>query len=685
MPTISLSNNTNLNFTASSADNNATLNRYLKSVLTFRTPPSFDPIANLLVKDQSELDFPITLSAAAEGTFAIKNTTLRIQAGASASIGFVESDSESGFLSSLEIQRDPSSSGLVSFGLHGTLTAENSATASDFTFGIGQNTSATVTSYYAAAAGETLGAAVQKAAAALTIPHDIEDLKSLPAGAICQLDATSALKFTASVNYNFLNDPLAAASLGALPPLGIHATASATLECTVTHTSGHTLIIAKLSNEILHASVSLAKTDDFETSLTVSSGIAANIGNQDALTFLLNRINPNSAAEADAIAQQMKDARQFKSDIKSAIDAALTTSFGASLQAALEKSKERNRAFLYRIDLNALDENGQAALQAALTGDFTAITKPGAQFKGIEPIDSALTVTASDTHTLALHFLGIFNASSIHQFIAKSKVDVTSDTHEIVLSDETLQVVDQNLNAEKLRKLVLKAITLTLPASANTKDVEDPVTLTFLDREANTSPSKMRQFLNVLNAVSAASAGPAQTLFARNLKHYGICSLSMGLSLNPAQCRQLFIGASTGPYTWQFYIKGFCNAEKIILAADPESAFRLRLFNADQGIWNDLQTAGDAPNMIPILRTLGLADVEAKLAVADAITAIWWSEAMAAYAAALTNGQSLEAVGNRLVQNSNRGFSEPWMILAAWAFAGEPPINPQFTSSLATG
>ena len=46
MPTINLTNNGDLNVTTSSADDNATLNRYLKSVLTFSTPPSFNPIAN---------------------------------------------------------------------------------------------------------------------------------------------------------------------------------------------------------------------------------------------------------------------------------------------------------------------------------------------------------------------------------------------------------------------------------------------------------------------------------------------------------------------------------------------------------------------------------------------------------------------------------------------------------------
>ena len=63
MPSINLTNNTSLNLTASSADNNATLNRYLKSLLTFKTPPSFDPIANLQIRDIDASGFPITLAA----------------------------------------------------------------------------------------------------------------------------------------------------------------------------------------------------------------------------------------------------------------------------------------------------------------------------------------------------------------------------------------------------------------------------------------------------------------------------------------------------------------------------------------------------------------------------------------------------------------------------------------------
>jgi hypothetical protein len=686
MPAINLTDNTDLNLAATSADDNATLNRYLESLITFKTPPSLEPIANLLVKDQNELAFPIKLSATGEGKFAVKKTTLDVQLGASAALGLMQDINEATFLSDLQIGGEATSSGLVSFALSGTMVVGDDATAGDFTFGIAHTTTLTLTSYYAAAADETLGSAVTKAVAALTIPHDTTDLKSMPAGAICALDASNSLKFCASLTYNFLNDPLAAASIANLPSLGLAASASATIEATATHTSDHTLTVAKLPSGLLHLSVSLTKTDDLETSLTVSSGVAANIGGQDALAFLLDRINPNSAAEAEDIAKQMKDSEQFKSDIKSAIDAALSASLAISLKAALDRSVARTRAFLYEIDLGALDTDSKAALESALTGDFTAITKSGAPLAGIKELDSALTVTKTITHTFALHFLGIFNSASVNQFIAKSTVDFTTDTHELVLSDESIQVVDNNLDGEKLRKLVLKDMTLTLPASANTPDVKTPINLVFLDREGATSPSKMRQFVNALETLGASDVAAAQALLTRNLNNYGVCSLFLALNLTPSQCKQLFIGADNEPHDSSFYIAQLCTAQKTILNGlgnDGVSANRLRLFNADQDTWNNLQEAGAPPNITRILQNdLGMSDAQAKFALTDVITAVWWAHAMAAYAKALSKGQPLDKVGKAVVQDANLGYNEPWMVLASWKMAGQPAIEAKFISSI---
>ena len=282
----------------------------------------------------------------------------------------------------------------------------------------------------------------------------------------------------------------------------------------------------------------------------------------------------------------MKDAAQFKFDIKSAIDKSLSASFGASLKAALEHKTTRNRAFVYEIDLNGLDEASKPALQAALSGRLYGSSPNRRQFKGIKSLDSALTVTATDTHTLALHFLGIFNAASISEFIAKSKIDFTSDTHELVLSDETLQVVDNNLDAEKLRKLVLKDITLTLPASANTPDVEDS------DHPRVPRPRSIGQpVADAPVRECARIRGRAQRRRRPGAAEPETPQLWNVLAVprpesRPAQCKQLFLDANGKSHDWMYYLDAMCAAERIIyagLAADPENAYHLEAVQCGSG------------------------------------------------------------------------------------------------------
>ena len=154
--------------------------------------------------------------------------------------------------------------------------------------------------------------------------------------------------------------------------------------------------------------------------------------------------------------------------------------------------------------------------------------------------------------------------------------------------------------------------------------------------------------------------------------------MSLALSLDPAHCLKLFTG-SNGANEWNVYVDAFCKAEKVILAGDPDSAGRLLVFNANQATWNDLHAAGAASNIQLILRnSLGLSQVQAELATADVVTAVWWADAMAAYSKALAQGQSLEAAGRQVVRDSNLGFNAPWMLLAIWDLTGAPAVQAEF-------
>jgi hypothetical protein len=249
-----------------------------------------------------------------------------------------------------------------------------------------------------------------------------------------------------------------------------------------------------------------------------------------------------------------------------------------------------------------------------------------------------------------------------------------------VLSDETIQVVTNNLDADKLRQVTVKAITLTLPASANTPAATTPINMVFFDRRASTSPSTMVQFTNELEATRAPAATTAESLLSQNLKNYGTSSLYLGLSLTPAECKQLFIDSTTGkPYDWTAYIQFACQAEAIILKDDPDNEDREKLFTLGLEFWEKLRAAGAPGNVIALLAAQGIR----QSANVDVVAHLWWSLAMAHYANALAQNQPLTGLGKAVVKDGTMGFNEPWLVLATWLMLGQrPAVDSLFTSSL---
>lgn len=682
MPKITLTNNTSLLLDASSDDENATLNRYLKNPLSFITPGGFEAIAATKVADLASDAFPLAAVAGGDGTFAVEGSSLDIQANVSASIGLLEADDKDDFFQALQIDAGPAAAALVSFGVTGKISTGPIIADGDFSFGITHGTKVGLTSYVRAAATDTFKNAVTKAIAALTIPHDIRDLKSLPVNSISKLEAISSLKFDASVTYSIFNNPLASATISSLPSFSVNAAASATLEGIATHTADHTVMLAKVSDSVLHVSVSLARTDDFQTSLTVASGLTAEVGSKDILAFVLKQFSPNATAELVKINAGMPpaQAQRLRSDLKDAIDSTINSSLQASLKAVLDQSTNRKRLFLYEVDLSALNEESTAALQAGLTGDFTKITATQDGLPGIRKLDSALTTTSQRKHSLAINLLGIFNYQDTNTFIEKVKAGHTKDTNEIVLSDQTIKIDINDLTAEKLREVLLRGLTLTLPASAGTQDAGTPLNALYFERKAATDPLTMLVFHNFLKATGAPDAADAASLLDQKLENYGTCSLSLSLGLNPPLCKQLFLDEDEHSFDWTHYLTPALGAAAAVLqgADDEISLSRLKLFAAGQDFWNRLKDAGAVPNQLRLLRDSGLQENVSQ----DVTTFIWWSSAMADYSKALATGQSLEKTGKKVVEDSTQGANEPWLILTLWDLLDKPPITTLFRSSL---
>jgi hypothetical protein len=493
------------------------------------------------------------------------------------------------------------------------------------------------------------------------------------------LDAQSSLKFTASVTYNFVNNPLATIPLANLPQFQATATVGATLEGAATHTSDHKITIAKTTDGLLHLCVNLTNTDDLETSLTVSAGLTADLGSKDALAFLLSKTGLGHQEKMAALTADIPDkAKQISSDLKSAIDASLSSSLQASLKTALEHNDSRNNLFVYEIDLNKIDQESTPALLACLAGDFMRLTS-GQPLAGITQKSNIFADKIKDTHTLTVHLLGIFNYASTHAFLTTSTVDYTQGTHDIVLTDEAMEVGENNLASDKLRHLMLKAITYTLPLT--TKSPGGSNTIVFFDREASTDGTLLRHWLNVLQYIGSDMAGAAQQLIDSKADKFAASSMYLSLTMDSNQARRMFVDADNFPYTQERYIQLAATAQRILLANDDfaTSTERLKLFNADLDVWKSLEIAGAAPNVKSILAGLGILDFALEASRVDAVTLLWWSSAMASYSLALVNNTSLLAAAKAMVKDADLGFAEPWMLLVAWGLLNKPALGCKFT------
>ena len=686
MPTISLTNNTSVILAASSNDSNATLNRYLRNPLTFVTPAGLNALTGQTMKDLPTGAFPFTLSATAEGAFAVNQNMLTVDASVSATVGLIKGADIADFFDSLSWTPVPAMEGIVWFALNGSLSGGLSGSAGDFSLGATVGSSLALTSYAMGAQTDTFGNTLEQAIKAITIPHDVDDLKSLPVNTICSVEGNTSLQFTASMSFSIFNNPLASASIAALPALSLNAKVGATVEATATHKSGHTVTIAKLPSGLIHLGVELTKVDDLEASLSASAGVTGKVGKFDAVAFLLKQLSKTSTQQLADLKGTLTDAQynRLNGDIKAAIDATLASSLQVALKVAFDKKTTNSRIFLYEINLNALDGQSRAALEGALRGDFTVLSRAGAALAGIKELASALTVVNKVKHSMVIHLLGIFNAGSINTFIEKSSVNYVAGTSEIVLSDESIDIAENSLTTEQLRHLVVKCATLTIPAAANTPEAAFPLRLIYVDRQADTHPAVMRQFVNLLNATGSPGAAAGAALLTRKLRNYGTCSLSLSLNLTPGQCRSLFIDGQGKPTDWVAYLGFACRAQASILASDGDDidSDRVLLFKAAPAFWKNLRDAGALENQTKVLRDLGVRNANLNAVAVDATTLIWWSSAMEAYSRALVSDKSLLAVGKDVVKDSNRGFDEPWMMLATWQMLGEPELEVIFTSSL---
>ncbi|MCU1232140.1 MAG: hypothetical protein JWP63_107, partial [Candidatus Solibacter sp.] len=348
----------------------------------------------------------------------------------------------------------------VGLALTGLLDGNASATEGSVTFGIDAAGSLAIEylKAFAIDGAPPFGEAVGQMLAGYTIPASVKDLALLQAGDVCTVAGQGSLQVSGSFDVSAPVNPLASVKLPLnAGTLDVKSGVMAGVSAAFTLSGSYQIRVRRLAAGTIELSYLRARGTKFDVALNAAASASVNFQGKDLAAALLGAICKNPAAPELMQGLEPEEAASFNAAVKAGVQRSLQ----ASIDAALSVSTDRQAAFQYEIDLNALDEASTAAVNRALHGDLTGMT--GA---GVKMLDSLLTRARTMGATLKINLLGIVNVISLAKLMSNCEIlfepasgDLT--IKETAQSERIAAITDQVHRQEALRRALFESVLVT--------------------------------------------------------------------------------------------------------------------------------------------------------------------------------------------------------------------------------
>jgi hypothetical protein len=289
------------------------------------------------------------------------------------------------------------------------------------------------------------------------------------------------------------------------------------------------------------------------------------------------------------------------------------------------------------------------------------MTALGSALAGIKEIKSVSTLTLTTTHTITLHLLGLLNFSDVSTFMKMAKVAGVGDTDDIVLAATDIKVVQNTVNPDHLREVLTKSAMITIAANTSPKNPAFEFEMIFFMKKAGIDNSDLRQIGNSFAFVSSPDGDTVNALLRAPGSRPDVF-VYLALKLDKILSTAIFKTPDGSQFrsSDDFVIAGQ-KAMAAILANDPESTERTRLFSVDMDFWKRLREVGAGPKVETLLMANG---ITSPASWTDFASIDWWAQAMGKVAAALQQGKSVVDAQKEVLKKSEAGFDVPWALLA---------------------
>lgn len=494
----------------------------------------------------------------------------------------------------------PSGTCYLALGVHAGIDAGVEGGSGALTFGMTAGGSLALESYWPFSAGvdsPTVADALRQALADLVFPAGADDLAAMPPGVIVTVKGAGSLGFSATADLVAVANPLATLALPSpAPELAITRTGSVSVGASWQISSEHQVRVQKLDARTVRLGWYRKRGSDFEVTASASAGIQAGTESADLLSSVVGALSTDADADLETLEKEGLS-QETASEIREAVQAAVDRKLQLAIAAGFGSLAENEAAFLYEVDLGALDDTGKEALRAALAGDLSRLSHPDRLPSGITEVHSILSKVRATQLTWRVNLLGIFNFGSISKLALNGTVTYAPSTGDLVISDEAtasrIRTASVNFGADedKLRHVLAESFLITAAYRGSRTVLAQPELSSshvFFQLDDNADRSDIRRWLAVAGALGLEAA-PAPA----GIDRFGRTAVVAEARYDNAAAESLFLNDAGEPRAHVEFELAGRRAVAMLVLPDGDDRFRLGPATDDQ-LWRQMSSEGPA-------------------------------------------------------------------------------------------
>ena len=524
----------------------------------------------------------------------------------------------------------------VSLGLQANVSGGAQSSGGSLTFGMDATAGAAVSVYQpfpGAAGAPTLAEALRDCVGKFVIPASPEDLQALPSGTIVTVNGHGNLTFSGAANLLAVANPLATLALPSpAPAISVQQGAAVTIGASWEVSTEYQVRLQKVDSGRVRLGWYRKRESEAAVTAAADVGISAGTSGTNLFPRLIAAISSNAHADLAEL-QKAGVPDDQAGAIAGAVKAAVDRKLQLGIAAEFGSLRSGEAAFLYEVDLAALDSKGAEAVGAALRGNLSGLADTNRLPAGITGIRSILTTANAARFSLKINLLGIFNYASVSRLALSGTVTFTQSTGDLVIADEATASVIQSAavnfgaDEDKLRKVMADSFLITA-AYRGSRSVISPPQLSsshlFFKSEQRTNGQELRRFAAIAPALRLAAAQiPTGT------DDFGRTSVFAEARYDDALARALFLRPDGTARQHEEYETAGRRAIALLVLPDADDAFRRRPAT-DNGLWKQMKDLGqfNFRQLFPAL--------QAEVVGADYVAIQWWATSMCSTADVLT-------------------------------------------------